>query len=92
MPLYEIVLRRADQADEVRVTDHRPAVGDTLLIGNRSWQVVFERDPADGRATARFICELTREQRARAVAARERDAAVRRRMDARMDPEIARSR
>ena len=83
MPLYEIVLRRADGTDEVRVTDRRPAVGETLRIGNRSWQVVLERDPADVRATARFLCELTREQRARTRAAREQDATMRRRMDAR---------
>lgn len=86
MALYEIVLRRADGTDEVRVTDRRPAVGDTLRIGNRSWEVVLERDPADFRAAAQFLCELTREQRGRALAAREQDAAMRRRMDARVVP------
>jgi hypothetical protein len=55
------------------------AVGQTFVIGNRSWSVVLEREPTDVQATSRFLCELTMAQRGRTVAARGRDAEIRRR-------------
>lgn len=70
MPLYEIVLSYPDCDDEVRLTDTSVAVGDRLEIAGDAWEVTLKRSPRDACATARFLCELAREQR-------ERDARVR---------------
>jgi hypothetical protein len=42
MPLYEVILRTATRADEVRVTDRRFWVGDELSSGGQVWVVVDE--------------------------------------------------
>lgn len=80
MPLYEVVLRHPNGSEEVRFHDRAIAVGDRLLMNNRMWEVVLERRPVDLQATARFLCELTTEQRGRALAAKEKDAEMRERI------------
>jgi hypothetical protein len=82
MPLFEIVLRHPEGYEEVRFTDRSVAVGDTLVIANRRWDVVLERKAGDIRATAQFLCELTREQRGRTIAAQSQDEAMKRRLQA----------
>jgi hypothetical protein len=78
MPLYEYILRWPDGREEVRIGDHARQVGDTLTVANREWTVVrLERELPDLRATARFLCELTREQRDCTLAARRKDAELR---------------
>jgi hypothetical protein len=76
MPLYELVLQFPDGREEIRLTDEPVAVGDTVAIRGASWEVVapaLTRSAAEIGATAGFLCELTREQRARAVEMRLED-------------------
>jgi len=80
LALYEVVLTFPDH-EEVRITDRAPVVGDLIQIDGREWQVILEREPAGIRATARFVCELTREQRARDAKIRSDNAARRERME-----------
>jgi hypothetical protein len=65
MALYEIVLRYPDR-DEVRVTDRPLPEGEVVEIDGTSWHVVLDREPADIRATARYLCRLSEAQRERA--------------------------
>jgi hypothetical protein len=55
MPLYEVVLRK-DGREEVRLTDRRYEVGQTIEIGNQTWRVTGVRRGV-GRAAARFVAE-----------------------------------
>jgi hypothetical protein len=76
MPLYELVLQFPDAREETRFTDRAVAVGDMLSIADQRWEVVastIARSPHEMRVTAAFLCELTREQRARAVEMRLED-------------------
>lgn len=54
MPLFEIVLVR-DGSTEVRLTDQRTRVGDTIQINDQDW-VVARRVSASAHAEARFEC------------------------------------
>ena len=87
MPLYEIVLCFPDR-EEVRLTDSPVTVGERVSISGDEWSVVVEREPEDIRATARFLCELTKQQRERDRKVRDADAARRRRL-AERHPDIA---
>ena len=71
--LYELVLRYPDR-EEVRLTDQPVAVGDTFEIDYEEWFVVEENEPENRRATARFLCERTKEQRALAAKMQADDA------------------
>lgn len=66
MPIYEVVLRHPNGSEEVRFHDRAVAIGDRLLMNNRMWEVVLEREPVGTQATARYLCELEVEQRRRA--------------------------
>jgi hypothetical protein len=55
MPMYELVLWFQGNED-IRITDQRVSIGDTLLIDNRRWLVEAQDLPRDPSATARFIC------------------------------------
>ena len=57
MPLYELALdfEGASPSREVRLTDQRPAIGDTLQIDWIEWVVVRELDTSTP-AEARFEC------------------------------------
>jgi len=84
MPLYELVLRYEDR-EEMRLTERPASIGEVLQIGYDEWQVVLEREPSDVQATAAFLCELTKEQRARAEKMRAEDAERRERIDRRAE-------
>jgi hypothetical protein len=81
MPMYELVLRFPDGREEIRVTDGHVALGTILEIDYADWTVVLERDPEDIRAIARYLCELAKEQRSRAVKMRADDAERRQRLE-----------
>jgi hypothetical protein len=55
MPMYELVLWFQGNED-IRVTDQRVSIGETLVIDNRRWLVEAQDLPRDPSATARFIC------------------------------------
>jgi hypothetical protein len=80
MAAFEIVLRFPDGREELRLTDVPVALGETLTVLGREWTVVLERDPADVRATAQYLCKLTLEQRGRAEAARKANSEMRKRL------------
>ena len=79
MPLYELVLCYPER-EEVRLGERPLSVGQTFGINYDEWEVIWEREPADQRATACYLCVLTGEQRARAEKMREDDAAQRERI------------
>ena len=56
MALYEIVLRKADGSDEVRLTDRRPALRSELKVDGNSWCVVSREAAHEPIASCRFIC------------------------------------
>ena len=55
MPMYELVLWFQGNED-LRITDQRVSVGQTLVIDNIRWLVEAQDLPRDPNATARFIC------------------------------------
>jgi hypothetical protein len=55
MPLYEVLLR-TEGREEIRLTDRAYTVGQTLMIGNRTW-VVSEVRPGTERSPRRFVAE-----------------------------------
>jgi hypothetical protein len=55
MPMYELVLWFQGNED-IRITDQRVSIGETLVIDNRRWLVEAQDLPRDPSATARFIC------------------------------------
>lgn len=65
MALYEVVFRYPDR-DEVRLTDRPLPEGEVVELGGTSWHVVLDREPADTRAAARYLCRLSEAQRERA--------------------------
>jgi hypothetical protein len=80
MALYEVVLRYPDR-DEVRMTDRPLPEGEAVEIGGTSWHVVLDREPADIRAAARYVCRLSEAQRERARGVRAGDSARRVRLE-----------
>jgi hypothetical protein len=55
MPLYQVVVR-AGEREEVRITDRKYEVGETVEIANRMWVVVAAR-AATEQEPARFVVE-----------------------------------
>jgi hypothetical protein len=55
MPMYELVLWFQGNED-IRITDQRVSIGETLVIDNRRWLVEAQDLPRDPSAIARFIC------------------------------------
>jgi hypothetical protein len=53
--MYEIVLRFADH-DEVRLTDRRVRVGETLTIDGDKWVVGGTERPRNALALLSYIC------------------------------------
>jgi hypothetical protein len=82
MALFEIVLSKPGGAEEVRYTDHRPAIGDTFWIDNRCWEVVDERAANGLHAAARFRCEVAADRRGRTLAARAQNVVLKQRLEA----------
>jgi hypothetical protein len=80
--LFEIVLSKPDGVEEIRYTDHQPAIGDTFWVDNRCWEVVDERDATDAQSTAGFRCELAAERRGRTLAARAQNVLLKQRLEA----------
>jgi hypothetical protein len=76
MALYEVVFRYPDR-DEVRLTDRPLPEGEAVEIGGTSWHVVLDREPADIRAAARYLCRLSEAQPERARGVRAADSARR---------------
>ncbi len=61
MPLYEVELL-ADGFREVRLSDRRLTVGETVAIGSRHW--VVEKEVATDAAESRFRCREPQADRA----------------------------
>lgn len=80
MALYEVVLRYSDR-DEVRLTDRPLPEGEVVEIEGKTWHVALNREPAEIRATTRYLCQLTEEQRERARTMQESDGAMRVRLE-----------
>lgn len=76
MALYEVVFRYQDR-DEVRLTDRPLPEGEVVEIGGTSWHVVLDREPADIRAAARYLCQLSEAQHERARGVRAGECARR---------------
>jgi len=56
MALYEIVLRKADGFDEVRLTDKRPTLRSEFKVDGTSWCVVTREAAQEPFASYRYIC------------------------------------
>ena len=55
MPLYEVLLLRADDR-ETRLTDRALQIGGTMSIGEERWLVESEASPDRADAAKRYVC------------------------------------
>lgn len=59
MPLYELILRKPDGADEVRFTDHEPDAERPLVIDGRvRWRIEGVEPAIHPVASCRYVCVL----------------------------------
>jgi hypothetical protein len=75
--LYAVELRCGDRTIQ-RLTDRLPEIGDSIRADDTWWTVLrIERAATDIAETARFLCDVTLDQRQRAVAMRAEDREMR---------------